>query len=236
MNEGLLQSDTAIVLFLDDDIEPAPNLLEAHYKAHSALDAIAVAGQVIQPWEEPLSPELTQVDHEHIDPDEFRFNSSQPGWVRRVMAGNLSVKRAEAIELGGFDENFKGAAYRFEAEFAERAIQNKHKIYFEPKATVKHKKHERGGTRTYGSFYNTLRPYHSVGAYYYLFRVTNVEGRFWKVLIRLTGSFLTKYHLKRPWLIPRTLVSEIIGLFWGMVLCVQGPKLITKTTMSSNAR
>jgi len=38
------------------------------------------------------------------------------------MGGNFSVKRDLALRLGGFDENFVHVAYRFEAEFCDRAI------------------------------------------------------------------------------------------------------------------
>ena len=35
------------------------------------------------------------------------------------MGGNFSVRRRFALTLGGFDEQFVGAAYRFEADFID---------------------------------------------------------------------------------------------------------------------
>src|SRR5436309_8980372 len=34
MNEGLLAAETPLVLFLDDDVEPSPQLVAAHGAAH----------------------------------------------------------------------------------------------------------------------------------------------------------------------------------------------------------
>src|SRR5215831_12773489 len=52
MNEGLKQANEDVVLFLDDDIIPSENLIEAHGLAHEK-GAQIVAGQVLQPGEEP---------------------------------------------------------------------------------------------------------------------------------------------------------------------------------------
>lgn len=51
MNVGLLQARNELVLFLDDDLVPAPGLLAAHVAAHKDATVTAVAGQVLQPGE-----------------------------------------------------------------------------------------------------------------------------------------------------------------------------------------
>ncbi len=52
---------------------------------------------------------------------DFRFNSSHPCYVRNCMSGNLSVRREEALTIGGFDENFNlTVAFRYETDFARR--------------------------------------------------------------------------------------------------------------------
>src|SRR5204863_4826474 len=126
MNEGLLAAATPLVLFLDDDVEPAPNLIAAHRDAHADASIWAVVGQILQPGERPA-----HVDQSSDDLD-FRFFAADGRFVTNVMAGNLSVKRDRAIDAGGFDENYVYAAYRFESDFALRLAAAGGKIWFEP--------------------------------------------------------------------------------------------------------
>ena len=226
MNVGLLTSRGAIVLFIDDDVVPDPHLLEVHCEAHRTMDAVAVVGRILQPCAATRTRPNTRPSGAD-DPDRFQFNSPIPTWITRVMAGNLSVKKPYAISAGGFDENFKGAAYRFEAEFAERLVQRGWKIRYEPAACLKHLKSQQGGTRTYGLHYSTALPYHSVGAYYYLLSVKTVRNRIGKIPLRLLKSVLTRHHLKQPWVIPMTIAAEVSGLAWAAWLSlVVGPKLL----------
>ncbi len=225
MNAGLLECRGGIVLFLDDDVIPAADLIEIHAKTHRTTEAVAVVGRIDQPWDIKRGV----WDGKHAisgDPDHFAFNAPQAAWTERVMAGNLSVKRESALQAGGFDENFKGAAYRFEAEFAERLVQQGGRIRYEPRARLEHLKFSHGGTRTFGVHYDTLKPYHSVGEYYYLLSVKTVTNRRAKIPLRLLRSITTRHHLRKPWAIPKTLIAELSGLAWAAWLCRTGPKLI----------
>lgn len=223
MNTGLEQSVCEVVLFLDDDIVPGPRLLAAHLKAQATGVCNIVAGQVLQPGE--VSARAADADAD------FRFYSSEPGWINEVMGGNFSVKRARALELGGFDENFVHVAYRFEAEFCDRAIAAGEKIFFEPDASIRHLKAQAGGTRAYGSHLTTTAPSHSVGAYYYLLRTRKGGHRFEGILGRLLHSIKTRHHLSYPWWIPGTLLAEILGLLWALRLLSGGPRLITSRAL-----
>ena len=113
MNEGLRLASHEIVLFLDDDIIPSQGLVAAHLRAHAEGGHNIVAGQVLQPGEEPVA--------ESSPGSSFRFCSGQSGFISELMGGNFSIERSLALKLGGFDENFVRVAYRFEAEFAARA-------------------------------------------------------------------------------------------------------------------
>src|SRR5262249_38928971 len=57
MNVGLKEASRKVVLFLDDDIIPDENLIAAHAEAQSKAGCNIVAGQVLQPGEEPLKVE-----------------------------------------------------------------------------------------------------------------------------------------------------------------------------------
>ena len=140
------------------------------------------------------------------------------------MGGNFSLRRGEALALGGFDENFVRVAYHFEREFADRWRASGRKIRFNPHAAIRHLKAGAGGTRTYGEHLTTLYPGHSVGAYYYLLRSQLDERRVRAFLWRPFHSIMTRHHLRRPWWIPVTLVAELTGMLWALALYARGPR------------
>lgn len=214
MNQGLVEARESVVLYLDDDIRPDANLISAHLTAHQTADLIA--GLVLQPGEQafPLQPG-----------EAFRFNSTEAAWVSEFIGCNFSVKRNVALVLGGFDENFIGAAYRFEAEFAHRYRASHGPIRFEPAARIHHLQAPSGGTRAHGHHLRTVKPAHSVGAYYYWLR-TRVPGWWWHILLRPLRAIRTRHHLRRPWWIPLTLFAEMRGLVTALRLASQGPRLL----------
>lgn len=220
MNVGLQRAKGEIVLFLDDDIIPHENLIEAHLKAHKSGHVI-VAGQVLQPGELPLPPSDTTVP--------FRFNSNRQEFITEFIGCNFSVNRDLALSLGGFDENFVQVAYRYEAEFADRALAGGGRIWFEPSASVRHLRTERGGTRSYGHHLTTIRPSHAVGAYYFLLRSRKVSRRFLNLVARPLRAVRTKHHATHPWWIPATLASEVMGFAWALFLYLRGPRLLRQS-------
>jgi glycosyltransferase involved in cell wall biosynthesis len=216
MNTGLLAARGEVVLFLDDDIELDASLVPAHIAAQQS--GALVAGQVLQPGEFPVRLRPGQT---------FVFCSDTSRWISEFMGGNFSVTRAKALALGGFDENFVGAAYRFEAEFAHRFVAKHGKILFSPEASIRHLQLSTGGTRAHGHHLRTTRSAHSVGAYYYLMRV---RPRHWrrKVLWRPLRAVRTRHHLRHPWWIPLTLLAELRGFFRAIGLLARGPKLVKR--------
>lgn len=216
MNAGLLRARSEIVLFLDDDVIPGPGLIAAHLGAHREPGVAVVAGQVLQPGEEP-------------EPDgagPFRFRSAERRRVTEVMGGNFSIRRELAVGIGGMDENFVRAAYGFEAELCQRARARGADILFEPRASIRHLRAPSGGTRAWGHHLRTARPGHSVGAFYRILRTTPpaaVPARFAERLVR---SVRTRHHRSRPWWIPVTLTAEVTGLAWAMLLALRGPRLL----------
>ena len=226
MNEGLLAATTPVVLYLDDDVEPAPGLIAAHERAHAPAGIWAVVGQILQPGEEPrhfAQPE---------DDLEFHFNHDEGRFVANVMAGNLSVKRDHAIDAGGFDENYVGAGYRFETDFALRLVAAGGKIWFSPEASLRHLKLSTGGLRSFGDHRSSPSPAHSAGDYYF---AIHHRPPLWRYAIRrMRKNVITRYHLTHPWTIPTKLTGELRGIALAKRLARQGRRLIRRNDGPGN--
>ena len=214
MNRGLLEARNDIVLFLDDDIVPFADLLTAHVKAHCS-ERWLVAGRVLQPWDDNVRDAVWSAR---------QFASTESREIEGFMGGNFSLRTGDALQLGGFDENFVRVAYHFEREFADRWRARGGRIHFCPDAAIRHLKAAGGGTRTFGEHLTTFFPAHSVGAYYYLLRSRRSEGRIRKFFGRPIRAVMTRHHLRRPWWIPVTLIAEFTGMLWALALYARGPR------------
>lgn len=237
MNRGLCAAASPIVLFLDDDIIPAARLIQAHCECYSDNRVWTVVGQVLQPGQSEITTDGSETHRRNgLRADlSFPFNSSQRALVRNCMAGNLSVRREQAIGAGGFDENFQGIAHRFETEFARRIVRCGGTVLFEPAASIRHLQASAGGTRCYSDRLRSPKPDHSVGDYYFALREGQGLERWSYVLGRFFRSVRTRYHLTHPWYIPAKWVGELRGLLWAAQLHRRGPRLLgTAEDRSSN--
>ena len=213
MNCGLRAARAPLVLFLDDDIVPADDLVRQHASAHAGETAQLVAGRVIQPWEWGKDPDPSSP-----------FNSPRPGKRLEFMGGNFSICRETALSLGGFDENFRYSAYRYEREFSDRLLAGGGSIHYAPGAWIRHLKTPEGGVRSFGNHLTTAGPGHSQGAYYYILGTPGNRGC--RLVTRFGRSIWTRYHLRKPWHIPRTLLAESRGLLEAVSCWRQGRKLM----------
>jgi GT2 family glycosyltransferase len=218
MNRGLCEAGQDVVLFIDDDIVPESGLLQRHLRALERTGAALVAGRVVQPWHE---------GKDFSEHEGFHFASMQAGWIGEFMGGNFTVRREIALRLGGFDEQFVSVAYNFEAEFAYRLSRAGHRIFYEPAACVHHLRVSGGGTRAFGDHLRSFRPHHAVGAYYFILRTWSGWQSLVRFLARPLQAIATRHHLRRPWWMAATLVAELSGMAWALVLAAQGPRYLS---------
>lgn len=207
MNTGLQCARRPLTLFLDDDIEPQAGLVAAHAQGYAADQVWGVAGQVLQPGEAPGPPRsYTRCGFRaYLD---FPFHSNEPAVIANGMAGNLSVRRDRALQVGGFNESFQGVAYRFETEFCRRLCRFGGEIRFDPAASIRHLRAQRGGTRSLGNHLTSASPDFGVGDYYFAMHDGTV-GAWAYALRRPWREIATRFHLRQPWWIPVKLLGEL---------------------------
>ena len=211
MNHALREASNELILFLDDDIKPYPGLIEQHYKNYSDPSVHAVVGQVLQPEESPADVSFEESGTGLNEGLGFPFYSTQKTDVNNVMAGNLSVRVSCALNIEGFDENFKFVAYRFETDFARRMTKAGYRIVYEPEAGIHHLRIRTGGTRNRANHLTSPLPDHSVGDYYYALKHGGRFEAFAYCSKRFVRSFSTRFHLRNPWHIPSVMIGELRG-------------------------
>lgn len=220
MNFALREATHDLVLFLDDDIVPSAALIAAHERAHET-GVWAVVGQILQPGQSPCH---AADPHGGVLRDlEFPFNHDAACDVENVMAGNLSVDRRRALSIGGFDENFTGAAYRFETDFARRIVAAGGRIRFAPEATIGHLHVPSGGIRSHGDHRRSMSPAHAAGDYYFARLHVPQFGRY--ALRRFVSNVFTRWHLRHPWFLLPKAIGEVRGYLLSRKLVARGRRL-----------
>ena len=119
LNAAIRRARGSVLVFLDDDMVPAPGLLEAHRRAHQDGGPRFVMGPV--PIETgPAAPPVTSYVVRKFDAHMERIAAPAHRFgVRDVFSGNASV-RADVLEsVGLFDETFQ----RYGNEDLELAIR-----------------------------------------------------------------------------------------------------------------
>jgi glycosyltransferase involved in cell wall biosynthesis len=106
-NAGIRLAQGEVLVFLDDDMEPAPDCLDSHWRAHSAGSRLVVIGAVPIRREEhdpPVADYIAAKFKQHLD------RLAQPDhqfMLRDFYSGHFSIRRAVLFEIGLFDETFR---------------------------------------------------------------------------------------------------------------------------------
>ncbi len=107
-NRAAKLAEGRYLLFIDDDIEAAPDLLEQHAASHAAQPGAVVIG-VTPPPPQGLSNAWSVYEANMLEKHyrKVREGYWQAAGPRLFYTGNSSVEREVFLQLGGFDVNLK---------------------------------------------------------------------------------------------------------------------------------
>jgi GT2 family glycosyltransferase len=156
-NHGINASKADIVLFLDDDVEPAPDLVEKHRACYDDPDTAGVAGYVDDPLflrerSQPSFIDLTRGDCVQ------NFSCTVSQKTASAMGANMSFRRKILEGINGFDEHFTHNALWEEVDCCLRLLASGRQLRYCADAKVKHRRQDAGGCRgdrgAYGYLYH----------------------------------------------------------------------------------
>jgi serine acetyltransferase/glycosyltransferase involved in cell wall biosynthesis len=103
-HRGALLARGEILVFLDDDMIPAPGLLEEHLRVHDATPRAVVVGSIRASRQLARLSIFERFHARKLDQhtDSLRATGRAPRGTE-VCSGNLSVRRAEYFAVDGFD-------------------------------------------------------------------------------------------------------------------------------------
>lgn len=217
MNVGALLAQGKILLYLDDDVVPDPELLKAHRRAFASdSGVVSTCGQILQPWNE--RPVDAVPDFEMG----FDFAYDKEAEVAPVMAGNFGVRREAFLAAGGMDEVFAGGAHRCDAEMGYRLLaRTGRRTRFVPAASLRHLLAP-GGTRAHGHKDSWASIGSAVGDYYFGLRCLPFGGAMRHAAKRILRAPFNRNTARRPWLVVMILAREAVALGRAVRLAV-GP-------------
>ena len=108
-NHGIEEARGEVIVFLDDDVEPAPEFLALHAAHHASQNKeVVIAPMLPDPalqWQEPC---WIAWEHAMLEKQYTAWRTGEWGGCgpNHFYSGNASLRRVHLLAVGGFDEQF----------------------------------------------------------------------------------------------------------------------------------
>lgn len=139
-NNGLERAQAPLILFVDDDVVPTPQLIEQHlhyHDTHGAKQDVIVMGPMMTPAPQDFKMrswvqwEQAMLMKQYEDMIAGRWEPT----ARQFYTGNTSLLRHHVVDAGGFDASFRRAE---DVELAYRLADRGLRFLFNPDAVGHH--------------------------------------------------------------------------------------------------
>jgi len=121
-NTGINAASGDLILFIDDDVVPTPQLLTEHVKSHIAHgDKVVVLGPMLTPPDFEMVPWVRWEQAMLVKQYKAMQNGYWQPTARQFYTGNSSLARRHLQAIGGFDTRFSRAE---DVELAYRLADN----------------------------------------------------------------------------------------------------------------
>lgn len=138
-----------ILLFLDDDIVPYPDLTSEHIKSYQVAENVGcVAGMVIEEPDVFTNTKRTGAEVDFTGRCLRNFRNDGSGFIKAAPGGNMSFRKRVIEKVGLFDERFIGTSELEETDYCYRVRKANYKILYNSRAKIMHLINPSGGCRS----------------------------------------------------------------------------------------
>lgn len=225
-NQAAHETHADILLFLDDDVDPEPDLIRAHLENYRDPTIDAVAGFYLEPGDRETREARKSVWWKPLTALE-KYPSSH--WERAESflwpSCNGSIRREAFLKLGGFDENYH---YTFldDTDLSIRMKKAGYRCVHDPKARVFHRKEPTGGNRPIKTGDRVIASREKWYTWFYFFWMNYGPFGVGEILSRMRTNVFRRPYFEAPDLFFLAIREMVVGLGQAVRSIAQGRRLM----------
>jgi GT2 family glycosyltransferase len=225
-NKAAQETEADILLFIDDDVDPDPGLVEAHLENYRDPSIHAVAGFYLEPGETETSLAKDGIWWRPLTKLE-RYPASYTQRVDSALwpSCNGSIRREVFLKLGGFDENYRYTLLD-DTDLAVRMQRAGYRCVHDPKARLFHRKAPTGGNRPNKPGNQVIASREKWYTWFYFFWINYGLQGLGEILFRVRTHIFRRPYFLRPSLLRMALQEMGAGLAIAVRAIIAGRKLM----------